>query len=482
VDVLRLAAQHQVPVYPISIGHNWGYGAAYPPQPDCLLLDLGRMNRIRSLDPESGLVTVEPGVTQQQLREALDAAGLRYLVPVTGAGPHASLLGNALERGYGITPYADHFGALTALEAVLPDGSLYRSALAEMGGEGVDAAFKWGIGPYLDGLFTQGGLGVVTAVTLALAPLPERVEAFYFFVNEDRQLDAAVAAVRALLRELGGLAPAINLMNRRRVLSMMEPFPAARVPAGNAVPTEVVEAMGRAARAPAWLGVGALYGPARIVRAARASVRRHLAAVPARPLLFLNETRCAWLGRATGWLPGGLGRLARRRLQAARAVLDILRGQPNEVALPLAYWRSGHQPDAGVPLDPARDGCGLIWYAPLVPMAPPLVRRYVDLVERVCLQHDLDPLITLTSLSSRCFDSTVPLLFDRQDALAAARAETCFRTLFAEGRALGLLPYRLGIQSMDLFTTHAPRFAALSDRLRRSVDPQGIVAPGRYGG
>ena len=89
----------------------------------------------------------EPGVTQQKLSDYLAAKGLQFLVPVTGAGPDCSLIGNALERGYGITPHADHFGAVTALEAVLPDGRLYRSALSELGGGAVDRAYKWGMGP-----------------------------------------------------------------------------------------------------------------------------------------------------------------------------------------------------------------------------------------------------------------------------------------------------------------------------------------------
>jgi hypothetical protein len=50
---------------------------------------------------------------------------LPFLVPVTGAGPNCSLLGNALERGDGVVPHADHFGAVTALAAVLPDGEMY---------------------------------------------------------------------------------------------------------------------------------------------------------------------------------------------------------------------------------------------------------------------------------------------------------------------------------------------------------------------
>ena len=73
-------------------------------------------------------------------------------------------------------------------------------------------------------------------------------------------------------------------------------------------------------------------------------------------------------------------------------------------------------------MDPARDGCGLIWYSPLVPMNPDRVSRYVDMVENICVAHGIEPLITLTSLSNRCFDSSVPLLFDRNDASQRVRA------------------------------------------------------------
>jgi 4-cresol dehydrogenase (hydroxylating) len=122
----------------------------------------------RTFRPHATSVSA-PGVTESQLREYLDDHAPGFMVPTTGAGPNCSLIGNALERGYGITPYADHFGAVTALEAVLPDGRLYRSALTELGAETLDQAFKWGLGPYLDGLFAQGSIGVVGPGRVACA-------------------------------------------------------------------------------------------------------------------------------------------------------------------------------------------------------------------------------------------------------------------------------------------------------------------------
>ena len=144
---------------------------------------------------------------------------------MTGAGPTCSILGNALERGYGITPITDHFAAVTKIEAILPDGTLYRTPLSELGGAEVDGLFKWGLGPYLDGLFSQGNFGVVVNMTIALAPAPDTVTAFFFSTKDDARLEALVPTVRAVLRALGGSVVAINVLNSQRMISMMTPFP-----------------------------------------------------------------------------------------------------------------------------------------------------------------------------------------------------------------------------------------------------------------
>jgi hypothetical protein len=174
---------------------------------------------------------------------------------------------------------------------------------------------------------------------------------------------------------------------------------------------------------------------------------------------------------------GGIG----RKLELLERALEIAEGTPNETALPLAYWRSGRRPDTG-PLDPARDGCGLLWYAPLVPMSGLATRRYVEFVERCMIGHGLEPLVTLTSLSERCWDSTVPVLFDRGGPDATVAARRCLRDLVEAGRERGFVPYRIGIDDMDWLAEHAPLHQSLARRLKASLDSQAIMAPGRYVG
>ncbi|MGH7115002.1 MAG: FAD-binding oxidoreductase [Stellaceae bacterium] len=478
VAILGVARQYAVPLYPISTGHNWGYGSAVPVTDGCVVLDLSGLDRIIDMDGELGLVTVEPGVTQRALHEFLDKNQLPFLVPVTGGGPNCSLIGNALERGYGITPQADHTAAVTAIEAVLPDGRLYRSALSELGGGGVDRAFKWGVGPYLDGLLAQSNFGVVTRMTIALARRPERIEAFLFGIEREAGLAAVVPAVQRVLRELGGVVGGVNLMNSRRMLAMTAPYPRARVGSEGILSVETVAEVARQYRIAPWTGFGALYGTAEMVRAARRAVRRILRPAVGR-LTFVTPGRAARLNRVLSHVPRlRHGALARRARTLDRA-MRLVAGAPSEVALPLAYWRSA-TPQRGAGLDPARDGCGLIWYPPLVPMTAERVGRYVEMIGEVCAAHRIEPLITLTSLSERCFDSSVPLLFDRRDPSEAARARCCYRALLERGRREGFLPYRLSAHEMGWLTGGDAPCWDLAAAIKAAVDPAGIISPGRY--
>jgi 4-cresol dehydrogenase (hydroxylating) len=478
-EIVKIAARHRVAIHPYSTGNNWGYGSKNPSLDNAVLVDLSGLNRIVDFDPDNGLLTIEPGVTQRQLDQFLTQHDYQFLIPVTGAGPDCSLLGNALERGYGMTPYADHFGAVMSLEAVLPNGEIYRSMLTNLGGQVVDKAFKWGMGPYLDGLFSQSNFGIVTQITIALAAKPQRVEAFFFSVKHAEDLEPAVAKVKQLLRQLGPVIGSINLMNKHRMLAMSETYPEHQLGDDGLIPASVLSAMMRSNQLGEWTGAGAIYGSNKIAAAARAEIRKILRPLVSR-LIFFTPSSVAKLYTLARALPIVRNSNALNTLAVLNKILQIFAGKPNEVALPLAYWRSGNKPVDGSALNPDRDGCGLIWYAPLLPMQPEASRRYVEMVTAICVQHGIEPLITLTSLSERCWDSSVPILFDRNNANQCANALLCYQALLEAGREQGFIPYRLGSHSMDFPAKHQAT-PELLKVLKHAVDPQNILAPGRYG-
>lgn len=274
-NIVRVANAFKINLYPVSTGHNWGYGSSNPIEHDCVVVNLSKMTQIEFHDEETGLVTVEPGVTQGLLHEYLVKRNLPFLVPTTGGGPNCSLLGNALERGFGVTPHADHFAAVMSMEVVLPkNGEIYTSMLENMGGsKRVERSFKWGVGPYVDGLFTQSNLGIVTKMTILLAPKPERIETFFFGVSE---LQVGVEGVKTVLKQLGSNIGAINLMNQRRMMSMAVPYPREKVTTNGILPPQVVDEISRQYNFLKWNGVGTIYGTSKVVSAVKSEIKKYL--------------------------------------------------------------------------------------------------------------------------------------------------------------------------------------------------------------
>lgn len=58
IQIVKAAHAHAVGLYPISTGHNWGYGGATPHADHSVILDLSAMNRIISVDSELGVAVV----------------------------------------------------------------------------------------------------------------------------------------------------------------------------------------------------------------------------------------------------------------------------------------------------------------------------------------------------------------------------------------------------------------------------------------
>ena len=476
-DVMRIATKCLVPVYPISTGQNWGYGSALPATDGCVIVDLSRLTKI-DFEAEFGIVTVEPGVTQGMLADFLDADDHPFLVPVTGAGPTCSLLGNALERGYGVTPYVDHFGAVTDVEAVLPDGSLYRSALREAGGVELARLFKWGLGPYSNGLFTQSGFGIVTRLSIILARRPECIKVCLFSLKDDALLEQTVVHIRSITGRLAGTVGAFNLMNQRRVLSMTAPFPFDQLNPDGLVSEAVINRLGQHHHVLPWTGFGTLYGTRHMVAAAQREITQTLKDTVTR-LWFVTPQRARQFASLAKWIPGKIGRGLQGMTSTLSNSLELVAGRPNETALPLAYWRTGRLQMDSLK-NPARDGCGLTWYAPLVPMRPTDVRAYVNMIKEVLPRHGMEPLITFTTLSDRLFDSTVPLLFDRDEPDALAAASACYAELLYAGKKQGWFPYRVGIEAMPALAKLMSNSGLFHERLRKDLDPHDILSPGRY--
>jgi len=173
-QVMRIANRYQIPMFPFSTGRNLGYGGSAPALSGSVVLDLKRMNRVVEVSERNAYALVEPGVSYFDLYRYIQDHDLKLMMDVPGPG-WGSPIGNALDHGGGMTPYRDHFQAHCGMEVVLANGELLRTGMGAMPGAETWQQFKYGIGPDLDGIFSQSNYGVVTKMGFWLLPEPEVV-------------------------------------------------------------------------------------------------------------------------------------------------------------------------------------------------------------------------------------------------------------------------------------------------------------------
>ena len=247
----------------------------------------------------------------------------------------------------------------------------------------LQAAFS-GI-PYL-GAFVSGppvGIGILSAgiiLAIMIIPFIASVMRDVFEVTPPLLKESAyglgsttweVVSKVVLPYTKTGVVGGINLMNRHRVLAMMAPYPAGELGEDGLIPGELLQELGQQYQVFPWAGFGTIYGTYRMVGAAQKEISAALSGISTR-LVFLTPQSTRTLSKVSDCIPGAAGKRLGRITNTLSKALDLVNGLPNETALPLAYWRNPMP--MGPSLDPSRDGCGLIWYAPLVPMRPKAAR------------------------------------------------------------------------------------------------------------
>ena len=479
VALVKAALGLGVPLYPISGGRNWGYGDAAPPTAGQVVVDLARMNRIRHIDEPLAYAIIEPGVTQGALAEALGARGDTLWFDATGAGPDASIVGNVLERGFGHTAYGDRLRAVCGLEVVLGDGSLVRTGFSGVAGSAVGAVFPYGTGPFLDGLFTQSAFGIVTEMTIWLMPAPERFCAAVFQLERHDQIFQLVERLRALRLD-GTLRTTVHIANDLRLISGRMRYPDDRTGGETPLPANVRAELCRELDVAPWTFSAALYGDRAQIRAAKRRLKAVLRGLDGR-LHFVTDRKLAW-GRAAATLTGftAIGRRFRDRLGQIEPAIGLLKGKPNRAFLPGAYWRAASEAQDPGRLDPARDGCGLLWYGPVLPATAEDLTRFLDLAEPVFAAFGFDLLLTLSSVTERSLSAVMTIAFRREDAGECDRAAACYRELVEVTTRAGYPGYRANSQMMDAVVHKNEAYWRMVGRIKDALDPGGIIAPGRY--
>lgn len=265
--LVRICNQYRIPVYPVSTGRNLGYGGSAPVLNGSVVLDLKRMNRIIEVNEDNAYALVEPGVSYFDLYRYIQEKGLKLWIDCPDPG-WGSLIGNALDHGCGYTtnPYRDHFEAHCGMEVVLASGEVVRTGMGALPNSETWQQFRWGFGPWLDGLFAQSNFGVVTKMGFWLLPAPDAYRSGSVQVMSYNDIHELVK-VTAKMMYTGVLNAGTGLQSPMQFAIGQNPDLQQRYERANAEDIKVLDAHAAANNTPFWSSQFKYYGPPAIIDA-----------------------------------------------------------------------------------------------------------------------------------------------------------------------------------------------------------------------
>ncbi|MBV9503208.1 MAG: FAD-binding oxidoreductase [Acidobacteriaceae bacterium] len=306
-------------------------------------------------------------------------------------------------------------------------------------------------------------------------PEPGSFEAFFFRSDASDGLPALIDALRALrLKDV--LRSCIHIGNDYKVLGGLRQYPWADTGEQTPLSPAAMATFRKDLSFGYWNASGGLYGTRGQVSEAKRLLRNALAS-QAGNLRFLSPGTLQLAKRFARPFKVFTGWDIRRTIELVEPVFGLMRGVPTRHALASAYWRK-RTPVPDDP-DPDRDGCGLLWYAPVAPAIGSHVAKLASIATEVLLKFGFEPMISLTMVTPRTVSCVVSITYDREIAGKDEQAMACYDELVSRCNSEGYYPYRLGIQSMGRLTPRTS-YTDLIRRLKKTFDPNGVLAPGRY--
>ena len=186
-----------------------------------VVLSLTRLNAVRAIDPANLTMTVEAGCVLQNLQDAAEKAG--FLFPLSLAAEGSCTIGGNLATNAGgtqVVRYGNARELCLGLEVVTAQGEVWH---------GLTGLRKDNTGYDLRDLFigSEGTLGVITAATLKLYPLPAAQLTAWAAVPT---LEAAVSLLGLAHQNLGAGLTGFEVMGQFALGLVDKHFPALRVP------------------------------------------------------------------------------------------------------------------------------------------------------------------------------------------------------------------------------------------------------------
>jgi 4-cresol dehydrogenase (hydroxylating) flavoprotein subunit len=440
--LLKIANHFKVPLWPISRGKNFGYGTAAPCMPGTVMLDLVRMTRILEVDEQLGYVVVEPGVGFNDLFDHLQKNKIRLWMSAP-AQTWGSVIGNALERGVGYTPYGDHASKVCGMEIVLANGRVVRTGMGAIPGGSAWQLFKYGFGPSWEGAFMQSNFGVVTKMGLWMMPEPESTLSLAMSLPGEEDLGPAVDALRPL--KLSGVVQANpsfgNLVRNLALRSTRDQWYQGEGP----IPNAVLEEARKKADLGWWNFSIRLFGLPEVNAAHAGVIKRAFVVVT--PAEF----------KISEWNRGDA-------IEKSGAAV------PSLAPLGVVNWRGGRG--------------GHLTFSPISPPRGSDALKQYHMTRRRYQEFGFDYYGGFTA-GERYLNHITMIIFDRDNADMTRNARELFKVLVADSAQAGYGEYRTHVAFYDdVAATYNWGEAALmhmNETVKDALDPNGILAPGKMG-
>ncbi|MEZ2720406.1 FAD-binding oxidoreductase [Paenalcaligenes hominis] len=217
--VVRWANEQRLPLLPQG-GNTSLCGGATPSVEPVLILSLLRLNQIRSIDTANDTIVVEAGCILQQVQD--HAAAHQRLFPLSLAAEGSCTIGGNLATNAGGTQvlrYGNARDLALGLEVVTADGQIWH---------GLRGLRKDNTGYDLCSLFigSEGTLGIITAATLKLYPVPVVQNTALVAVDS---LEAAAQLLSLARQGFDAGLTAFEVMAHNCLQAVVECFPEQRL-------------------------------------------------------------------------------------------------------------------------------------------------------------------------------------------------------------------------------------------------------------
>lgn len=251
--VVRACAAARVGVVPLGGGTGLVGGQVMTDGPMPVILSLERMAAVRAVHPAENVLIVEAGATLAAVQSA--AEGVGRLFPLSIASEGTARIGGILGTnagGVNVLRYGNARDLCLGLEAVMADGAVWH---------GLKRLRKDNTGYDLRNLLigSEGTLGVITAASLRLAPVPAGQGTAFFAVASP---EAALRLLSLAEARLPGLVSAFELIGRTGLAFLAATMPEVRQPFATPPAWSVLIDLGLPAALDPEAELAALYGEA----------------------------------------------------------------------------------------------------------------------------------------------------------------------------------------------------------------------------